>query len=357
MSATNATTSSASQSNLFLRIAEILPQRTFFLATQGGFPETRSSDELREVFDRLLPEQRMEALHLRFELAQREDPSVYGDEWPEEHFWDDTRKATQVMHRMGLLGNESLVEISYNLEITHQITLTATPARPESFHYSMGHKLGKDPEGGWISYVNGLGNSTQHAGTDANIMSDALADGHNIHGIYLPTQQVSMLGDQVGFHLDFIRYMLVDSGGRTRTSCMIAQQWIDYLDENPGKNFLQTCHSEGAAHVDAALQIIRDTRADIIERLNVLAFCPARFIFPKEGEPLKVMNLLKLLDPVPTGWATGKEQIHQECPHIQIVAHEDDGVPHCHTTPDYFNAGKPYFDRFISTGSMFPKDQ
>ncbi len=66
MASITASTSSSPQQNVFLRIAEHLPQKTFFLATQGGCPETHSPEELRQIFERLLPEQRMEAFHLRF---------------------------------------------------------------------------------------------------------------------------------------------------------------------------------------------------------------------------------------------------------------------------------------------------
>ncbi len=342
--------------NVFTYLTDYLPQKTFYLATSSEPLETHSSERLKEIFDRLLPEQKTEAYHLHFELAQRENSRTASVLGSPEHFWDEPQKAARVMHRMGLLGSEGCVEIRYNLEITLDLDLSPGPVKPTSFYYCLSDKMGREPHGGWISYINGMGTLAKIAGTDANKISDRLAQGSNLHCIYLPTQKELLGKDMHATALDFFRLLAVNGGSYTRTSCMIVQQWIDYLNANPGKQFLQTCHSEGAVHVSAALRILRNAKPECIERINILTFCPARIIVPLPGEPLKVMNLVKREDPVPTEYAEGKEILNSKTPYAQIIPHKDMYNPHDPTSPDYIAAAQPYFDLFMRTGSMFSSE-
>lgn len=348
---------SSLQHNVFTYLTNYLPQKTFYLATSSDPVQTHSPESLKEIFDRLLPEQKTEAYHLHFELAQRENSRTATVQGSPERFWDEPQKAARVMHRMGLLGSEGCVEIRYNLEITLHLAPSPGPIKPTSFYYSLSDKMGREPLGGWISYVNGMGTLPKVAGTDANKISDLLAQGSNLHCIYLPTQKKLLGRDMHATALDFFRLLAVNGGGYTRTSCMIAQQWIDYLSDNPDKHFLQTCHSEGAVHVSAALRILRNAKPECIERINILTFCPARIIVPLPGEPLKVMNLVKLDDPVPTEFAEGKELLHTQTPYAQIIPHKDMYNPHDPTSPDYIAAAQPYFELFMRTGSMFSPEE
>ncbi|MES2121948.1 MAG: hypothetical protein V4492_04115 [Chlamydiota bacterium] len=342
--------------NVFTYLTQHLPQKTFYLAVSSDYPQIQPLKSLKKIFDRLLPEQKTEAYHLHFELAQRENSRTSAVQGSPEHFWDEPQKAARVMHRLGLLGSEGCVEIRYNLEITLRLDLSPGPIKPTSFYYSLSDKLGRDPHGGWISYVNGMSTLPKNAGTDANKISDLLAEGSNLHCVYLPTQRELLGKDMHAVALDFFRLLAVNGGGYTRTSCLIVQQWIDYLSENPDKNFLQTCHSEGAVHINAALRILRNTKPDYLGRLNILTFCPARIILPLSGEPLKAVNFVKLEDPVPSEFAEGKEILRSETPYAQIILHTDKHNPHDPTSPDYIAAAKPYFDRFMSTGSICEKE-
>lgn len=354
MSSSSVSSSSqpAGPSNIFGLIAEHLPQKKIYIDTCNGHLEQPSDALLHSIFDGLDQGQKRDAYRLRLELAKREDPTAQDESWMETHFWDEPQKVAKVLHRLGLFGSDGMIEISYNLEISFELSALANEAPPTSFYYSLNEKWGHEPENGRISYVNGMGTDPINAGTDCNRLSDLFAEGSNIHAVYLPTQQKTPFGDIRGFACDSLRYLMIEGGGYTRTACLIAQQWIDYLSESPEKNFLQVGYSEGAAHVNAALRILRKARPDLIPQLNILTFCPASIIFPLADEPLKVINLFKLEDPIPVQWGQWDQMSQSASPHVHIVPHTNEEFPHTHITPDYIKAGKIYFDRFLSSGSL-----
>ncbi|MES2121903.1 MAG: hypothetical protein V4492_03890 [Chlamydiota bacterium] len=327
--------------------AQMLSQGTFSLSTAPCNPDDYSIHDLQTLFARLNTDQKNCAYLLRWEMAKMEDTRVSGEGWGQEHFWDDSRKVALVLQRMGILGTGGTAEIAYNLR------LFGGMERAQSFYYSLSEKLGCEAPGGRISYVNGMGTAPDRAGSDVARISTHLADGNNLYCVYLPTRQDAPMGDLGGFLLDAIRYLAVEGGSYTRTSCLIAQQWIHYLVQEPDKCFLQTCHSEGAAHVHAALRILRENRPDLISRLRLITFCGASIIEPLPGERLQVINFFKLEDHIPTDIAGGRSLTRQPFLHVRVVPHTT-GNPHDHLSQDFVDAAKPHFDLFMRSGSLFP---
>ncbi len=327
--------------------AQKMAYGTFYLSTIPCNPDHYTTHDLRVVFDRLDLNQKTEAYLLRTELAKMEDSRISGDAWGEEHFWDEPRKVVGVLHRLGFLGARGRTEISYNLR------LFGGHERSSSYYYSLSEKWGQEAAGGRISYVNGMGTSQASAGIDAARISDLFAGQNNLFCVYLPTRQDAPVGDLSGFVLDSLRYLAVEGGSYTRTSCLIAQQWIEYLTREPEKCFLQTCHSEGAAHVNAALRILRENRSDLVSRLRIISFCGASIITTLPGELLQVINFFKLEDSIPTDIARGREAIDPPTLHIRVVSHTT-AAPHDHISHDYIVAAKPHFDLFMHSGSLFP---
>ncbi len=328
-------------------VAQLMPKDTFYLGVSPRETEEHSVQDLRSVFARLDVRQQNSAYLLRWEMARMEDTRIFGDRWGEEHFWEEPQKVAVVLHRLGVLGSEGRTEIAYNLR------LLGGHEKAHSFYYSLSEKWGRDPVGGWISYVNGMGTSHSQAGRDAAKFSDLFAKGCNLHCVYLPTRQDSPMGDSTGFTLDALRYLAVLGGGHTRCSCLIAQQWIDYLTQEPEKCFLQTCHSEGATHVNAALRVLRENRPDLIPRLRIITFCAATLIHPLPVEELQVINFFKLEDLIPAHIGGGCLEVERPSLHIRAILHTKE-APHYHLSQDYVVAAKPHFELFMRTGSLFP---
>ena len=121
----------------------------------------------------------------------------------------------------------------------------------------------------------------------------------------------------------------------------------------PGRNYLQIAHSEGAAHVNAALRLLKGARPDLLSRVRVLNFCPGHFVLPETYSPdLQVINFVKLEDKVINPWGAGTAAIGSS-PHIVIVPHtHHEDHPHNQLSEDYRVASQPYIDRFMATGNL-----
>ena len=213
--------------------------------------------------------------------------------------------------------------------------------------------MGKDPDGGHIGYVNGMGAiSLGHAGEDAAHFSDRFADGCNLHCVYNPTHQKMSQGDISGFAADVLRMQAVNGGSYMKTSYLLVQQWIDFLDANPGKNFLQVGVSEGAVHVNAALRILCKSRPELISRMRVIGFCPAYFILPADfPKGLQVLNFVKIEDDVINPWGTNTDMIG--CSTSIVIVHHTQDLPHHHNNEDFAVEAIPYIDQFRATGDLF----
>ncbi len=327
-------------------VASNQTQGTFHLATDSSDTDRSVEDVLRRIFDGLEVEQKRDVFFQRYEIEKMEDPRIHGDRWGEEHMWDSARKAARAMHRCGLLGDGGVHRVRFN---RHPFFGGETEGA-FSTYFSLAEKLGRDPERGWIGYINGMATSFEEAVADVSVLSDRLARGSNIHGIYLPTKKGAP-NDLRGTLLEIGRHLAVDGSTYSRASCLLVQQWIDYLTAHPEKNFLQISHSEGASHVNAALRILREVRPDLLARLKILAFCPAHFIKPEEREPLEVICLAKREDWAIVPWATGADSLGRS-PHTHVVPHTAEQPLHDLRAEDYVTAARGYFDRFLDSGHL-----
>lgn len=328
-------------------VAASLPKEKFHLAK--GEALELSADRLREIFSGLSEEERNRAFGKFYELKKVEDPRISGPRYGEEHFWEDLELTKKAIHRCGYLGSEGITVVECN---THFLIGGESESHHSSY-FSLGEKLGKEAETGWIGYINGMGTSIEQTGSHVSRFSDAACHGLNIHCVHLPTRQSTPAVDLGGFLVDAGRHIAVDGGTYSKASCLVAQQWIDYLTENPSKSFMQVCYSEGASHVNAALNILREARPDLLSRLRIITFCPAHVIAPREGEPLQVINLVKTEDYAIFPWGTGMEHVVSRKEFVQIVAHGDGQHPHNFLSNDYQTAAKPYIERFLATGKIF----
>ena len=181
----------------------------------------------------------------------------------------------------------------------------------------------------------------------AELFSDRYTDGKDCHGVYLPANQAGANG----FTVDTSKGISIRQSITSKTALFIVEQWIDYLDDHPDKSFLQICTSEGAFHVNIALEILRKERPDLLARLRILAFCPAQLILTKKSDRergLQVRNLVKKED----------ERInacHCDSAHPEIftIPHTTGDNPHHFLSADYVAAGKPLVFEFMRSGNLY----
>lgn len=318
------------------------PPSEAYLATDSLPAKTERV--LRERLDQLNPGQKNQVYGKVWELAKMLDPRIDGNTWGEIHAFDNLDRLTKALHRTGFLGNGHLHPLKC-------LPFEFGEGGIGSQYYSLGEKIGRDPAGGYIGYVNGMGCvSLGAAGGDASQFSERFAQGYNLHCVYHSTHQTAPQWDVRGFIEDVLRMQAVNGGSYTKTSCLIVQQWIDFLNANPEKKFLQIGISEGTAHVNAALRILSEARPELIPRVRVINFCPAYFILPSDYPGLQVINFVKIEDEVINPWGTHTDMIsHTDA--IKIVPHTHDH-PHHHNNMDFATEAIPYIHRFIANGDL-----
>lgn len=321
------------------------PTSCTYLATGPVAIHSKTEKVLRDCLDRLKTSQKHQVYGKVWELAKMHNPSIEGADWGEAHAFEDSDRLSKALHRLGFLEPD-------NLHVINCLPFEFGEGGIGSQYYSLSEKIGKDPTGGFIGYVNGMGSiSLGHAGADASHFSNQFTKGCNLHCIYNSTHQKTSQGDIPGFLADILRLQAVNGGSYTKTSYLIAQQWIDFLDANPGKKFLQVGVSEGAAHVNAALRMTSQARPELISRIRVLNFCPAYFIFPSDYPGLQVINLVKIEDDVINPWGTNTDMIGYSSS-IKIVPHTYDH-PHHHNNHDFSEIAIPYIDNFKESGDLY----
>lgn len=328
--------------------AEQLCHSAPLLLATGSIDEAlKTNAVLRERFKKLNTDQKDCVYHKVWELAKKDDPRIDGYQWGQEHAFDDLERLAKAMHRCGFLGMENVYPMTC-------LPYEFGEGGLGSQYFSLGEKLGKDPAMGQIGLINGMGMPTlEIAGWCADVFSNILADGNNIHCIYHSTHQNKPMGDVKGWCADVLRMKAVDGGCYTKTSYLAAQQIIDFLFANPDKHYLQVGVSEGGAHVNAALRLIQQAAPSLLSRICVLNFCPAYFILPeKYDHQVQVMNLVKTEDFVVIPWATNSHKIgHSE--NIQIIPHAHGDNPHDALNEDFKQAAKPYIDAFMVYGRIY----
>ena len=199
----------------------------------------RISEIAEAAFGRLNDAQKGEVYNKIWELAKMQDPRIDGARWGEENWNTDPVRLAKALHRLGFL--EEAPHLQHPVTC---LTYDFGEGGLGSQYFSLGEKWGRDHEKGHIGLVNGMGiTSLAHAGQDAVAISDRLCDGHNLHCVYHATHQGGPSGDQMGYIQDVARMKAVEGGSYSKTAYLTAQQWIDFLSENPDKYFLQLAAS------------------------------------------------------------------------------------------------------------------
>ncbi len=323
---------------------------TIYLATGTLDPLDQTIKQIaQDCFEKLNEDQKNRVYDKVGELAKMQDPSIGGITWGKDHAQDDPQRLIKALHRLGLLNHNPDLRIKVPC-----LSFYVGEGGLGSQYFSLGEKLGHDPAIGRISCVNGMGvSSIEHAGKDAVALSNNLAQGFNLHCIYNSTHQKAMI-DPKGFIADVFRMKAVNGGSYTRTSYLIAQQWIDFLTTNPDKYYLHIASSEGSAHTNAALRLIAACAPHLLAKIRIINLCPAYFIVPETyAQGLQVMNFVQKEDKIINPWGTGTDQIYKNLPHVVIVAYTPGNDPHNHTLQVYADATKPYVDKFLESGNLY----
>ncbi len=307
----------------------------------------KTEEVIRPIFDALSPDRKDLVYGKIWELAKMEDPTISGDKWGENHAFDDIPRLAKALRRLGFFTNQQTD--------LHSITILSHAFGEGgigSQYLSLGECLGRDPETGHIGYVNGMGMpNLEGVGYDAKRFSNLFCDGNNLHVVYHSTHQKVPIGDVWGFFFDAARMKAVDGGRYTQTSYLIAQQWIDFLNAHPNRNYLQIAHSEGAAHAHAALRLIKEAYPDLLPRLRVITCGPAFFIDPAIYPGIQALNFIKKEDFVVNPWGTGAEHIGK-APYIITVEHTTNDHIHDPFSEDFQKAVKPHIQEFMRTGNI-----
>jgi hypothetical protein len=286
-------------------------------------------------------------------LNESQKSSVYehvrlsADPLPEELDFSDTR-LIKALVRLGFLKVDS-TPLHFIPLLPRSFAEGGTGSRASWFF----GQAKCNPLKGEIGYINGMGIPNFHHVTgDAANFSQNFVQGYNLHLVYNATHQQRKLEDSVGLVYDVMRMKAVDGGSYTKTSYLLVQQWIDFLDAHEDKAYLQIAHSEGCAQVNAALRLLKSFRPELLARIRVLAFCPAHFIFPEKFSPdLQAMNFIKKEDHVVLPWATGCHLIDHS-KNIVVVPHRNEQVPHNHLGSDFIEASKGCISEFMKTGRI-----
>ncbi len=317
---------------------------TIYLATA---PLEKSEQVVRQRFQELNESEKNGVYGKVWELAKMEDPTISGEDWGKNHAFDSIDRLCKALHRLGCFEKN-------NLHPLKCLPFGFGEGGIGSQYYSLSEKMGKDPITGHIGYVNGMGNTTiGHSGKDASTLSELFAAGNNLHCVYHSTHQKSAQGDFNGFLGDAMRMKAVNGGSYTKTSYLIAQQWVDFLIANPDRKFLQIAHSEGAVHVNAALRIIDEACPELLSRIRAINLCPAYFILPEQysNQNFQVLNLFKKEDGTINPWGTNTHKIDTH-KNILVVPHKADH-PHNHLSQDFQDVGKPYVFEFMKSGNLY----
>ncbi len=244
---------------------------TFFLQKEP--PEFLRAQTL-EVFASLDLAQRNCVYGKVYELAKMEDARIHGYQWGQVHVLDDIPRLNVALHRLGFFARGNVVKTEYH-------------GRGAGVSYFNLAERTSEFAQGRIGYINGESCTIEEAGSDTARLSSLFGENLRIYCVHH-----SRTSDEpTAFSVAYV----ITERGRTysKTSCLAAQQMIDYLDANPGKKFLQTAHKEGAVHTLAALRLIQEHRPELFPRIRVLLFAPLICInwscFATTG--LQVINL------------------------------------------------------------------
>ncbi|EGC30712.1 hypothetical protein DICPUDRAFT_83380 [Dictyostelium purpureum] len=330
-------------------------KESFNLCVRPGIADHLSYEELKEIYDKLTLEDKHVVETIYWELMKKEDSRIDGWEYGKINFFNNLRITARSLHRGGFIeleDKDSLIKIDYTTK------LCRTNNSSKTQYFSLGEKYGNNLSIGYCGYVNGMGNTIGWAGRDASIISDTVLDGIDLHCVYLPSYQHSPDGfspsnDFIGFSMDVARHLSINGGDYSKTACLIAQQWIDYLTDNPDKYFLTIAASDGGTFTCAAVKLMCQYCPHLLSRVSIILLAPGCFLFPNEYIKYdQVMNFVKLEDNLITRLATGSQFIgkHQN---IIIVPHNSTSDhPHNFLSYDFAQIVKPYVEQFKKTGKL-----
>ncbi|EGG14566.1 hypothetical protein DFA_12343 [Cavenderia fasciculata] len=347
--------------------SKFVGKKIFYLSIIPTAVDDIPLDILVNIYNSLSQDEKNIAYFKYWELSKMFDSRIDGLNYGRDHFWDDKVRSARSLHRCGFINQTNYTE--YNQDSLVMVECPSRFKRLESKlktqYFSLGEKMGRDYERGQVSYVNGMGNTIGWAGHDASKLSDSMCDGVNFYCVYLPTYVVSKDNfspnhqDLTGFLMDVTRHLATTEGGgeNSLTSCLIVQQWFDYLSAHPTKHFLQICASDGGTFVNAAINLfLKHALVDYIERLNVIGLAPGTTIMPRPDQHFyshQVVNLIKKEDTLISTFGTGSDMAGKS-PNVLLIPHTVDH-PHNFTSADYIVAVKPFIDCFKSTGFIMNK--
>jgi hypothetical protein len=318
------------------------------LYLQTGPTSDRIVARAREVFTGLSHTQKNAVYGKIWTLGKMADPRIDGINWGQEHVYDDNARLAKALVRLGFFRFDELHEV----KALDPSVGEGSGIKPQ--YFSLGERMGEEFFQGRIGYVNGMGvPSLEQAGRDVKQTSEMFTEGKNIFAVYNSTHASHPHQDPVGFGWDVFRMKALDGGSYTTTTYLIVQQWIDYLLENPSKKFLQIGTSEGAAHINAALRLLKCAKPDLLSRIRVISLCPAYYIDPATyGRGLQVRSFVKFEDGVVNPWGANADRIWR-ADYIHVVRHYAHLDPHCHLSADYADAVKPFIECFKRCGDIY----
>lgn len=321
------------------------PADTLHLAVVPHSQDGLNRVDLHKAFEQLPPRVQEGVYFWRWALAVEGGAAADEPDWGARHLWEDMQQAARALHRSGGLGQAGLAPV-----ICRQFV------RGRQWRYfSLLDRVNRNPSTGWVGFVNGGGESFDQAIIGAERFSGMYVDGNNLHCVYNPKSQ-KQPGDGCcfGFVHDSGRYLAIDGGLCSGVTLLLAQQWIDFLDDHPGQTFLQCCYSAGASEVAAAVRLLQHHRPELLDRLRVISFCGAYIITPPRSGShagMQVVNILKVEDKNVLPWATGASNVYTGSPHSVVVPHNTEDDPHNLFSVDYLLA-RNYVAEFMRSGNI-----
>ena len=314
----------------------------FFIETKPVYKifDIKKKEDIAQKRFSLLQEKQKHLVYGKiWELGKLKDTRICGDKWGEKNVLEDNDRLLKALYRLGFLENKGLCRMTC-------LALPLGTGNFESQYFSLGEKLGQDPKTGEIGLVNGIRyESLEKAGKDASAFSESFASGKNIHCVYMPTY---------GLLKDVGILKAVDGGSFVKTTYLIVQQWIEFLDSHTDKKYLQVGYSGGGTQVNAALRFTQENRPDLLERICVLNFCSAHLILPETYPGVQVINFFKKNDLVVMPVAVNGECVGDPryAKNLKEVIHTKDD-PHNYLSEDFVKEGKPYVNNFIESGYLY----
>lgn len=181
----------------------------------------------------------------------------------------------------GLSGTEMLFGLWY----TGAKSLTAAMLRNGNISFAYEFADCFDPTNGYLSFINGVGNTPGVAFSHAQYLSETF-NHMNIHGVYNASR---------GFVVDIMEAGLqLKAQMKTDASYILYQNIIDGFATLPPKaHMLLIPHSQGAIIVDQCLDLLPEA---LRQRIEIIAVAPAKFIH--ESKCYHVEHLVNIFDPV-----------------------------------------------------------